>query len=544
MTLATPLRWLLSKVAPIGSFPSHSGPYAVGSCDVEIPIADLHSPSPKPEDADIHTVVFRIFYPCEPASSTKSVRWIPDPQRAYMRAYARYLGINFAVSDHLAFLSHVLYYIAIPVRRNAMLLPPQTSSGKWPVMIFSHGLAGCRNTYSWILGAVASYGVVVIAPDHRDRSAAITYIRATDEHPPKVLTYNRIPHTAIDIVYRGRDRQMRIRLWELGLIHSALLKINAGVSVRNLDPNSTRFRKTDTNEVLSIFVHRLSVDEPGSIIWAGHSFGSASVVQLVKSTYWRIPADDPDGNSTSLHPPYTPLFTPSATSSIARQITPSSPLVLLDMWAMPLDSPYTFRLSQMPLPCYATPSSSAGSTTLALLSAAFAEWPANLDRLKRALCPTPATETSLRNPHAFTPTPIDVAGPRLFYPANSAHLYQSDFAILFPRATRRMFNGGGGEPTRLLRLNQRAIVEFLRDIGMEVGPPNARGLADGEVQGEVGVGEKRGDWRILARDGGGIRGWMAVEVMGGTEVVEGGTSKLDEVREIDVLGEVVSSGQK
>ena len=38
---------------------------------------------------------------------------------------------------------------------------------KWPLVVFSHGLGCARFTYSQICYDLASYGFMVIAPEHR-----------------------------------------------------------------------------------------------------------------------------------------------------------------------------------------------------------------------------------------------------------------------------------------------------------------------------------------------------------------------------------------
>ena len=67
--------------------------------DVEIPTSDLDSPSADAPPADLPTVAFRIFYPCNQDSNEKAVRWIPSPQREYISAYARFLGANSAFAS-------------------------------------------------------------------------------------------------------------------------------------------------------------------------------------------------------------------------------------------------------------------------------------------------------------------------------------------------------------------------------------------------------------------------------------------------------------
>lgn len=90
-----------SKLSPIPAFPDYSGPYQVGTVDVEIPAAQLQSQSqsPAPESAP-PTVAFRIFYPCENQSaSSRPVRWIPQPQKATVSAFGRFMGAGSRYSE-------------------------------------------------------------------------------------------------------------------------------------------------------------------------------------------------------------------------------------------------------------------------------------------------------------------------------------------------------------------------------------------------------------------------------------------------------------
>src|SRR5271170_2478988 len=103
-----------------------------------------------------------------------------------------------------SFFPRQFYYISIPARKNAPVLHPTLE--RWPVMIFSHGLGGSRNAYSHAAGSIASHGVIVICPEHRDGSAPISFVRSVPQGQEKGekfqvtksksrVGYNRVSHT-------------------------------------------------------------------------------------------------------------------------------------------------------------------------------------------------------------------------------------------------------------------------------------------------------------------------------------------------------------
>ncbi|KAF2839396.1 hypothetical protein M501DRAFT_1016478 [Patellaria atrata CBS 101060] len=482
------MAWL-SKLNPTPSFPPYTGPYDVGSVDVEIPATQITSPSLTPENAPA-TVAFRIFYPCrKPTSPTRPVRWIPNPQRGFVSAFARFLGANSLFANAISHFPQLIYHVTIPVHRNADILPAPNSSKRWPMMVFSHGLAGSRNTYSHICGSVASHGVVVVAVDHRDGSAPVSYIRATENTKATTVEYIQMEHNDTPEVFSCRNKQLKIRLWELGLAHEALLKIDQGSEgIHNLDSNSFHHRKHDSNDVLSRFENQLDVHRPGAICWAGHSFGGSTTVQFVKSTFWR-PSEKAEG--------YEPLFEPDPDSALVKQITLSSPVVLLDVWCLPLMSPSTKWLFDKPLPCYA-PSGPGGTNLLCILSDAFFKWRAHLEKVKHLLSEDPSVDS----PKQTKP------GPHFFYPSHSAHLSQSDFGILFPWITKKALKAE--EPERVLRLNTRAICQILRNTGLEVADTSEIDREEQEVEKTMSKDERGQDWKILAKDGG-VRGWITLD---------------------------------
>jgi platelet-activating factor acetylhydrolase len=83
--------------------PSYSGPHPVGTTDIEIPLSELSSPAPLPQNFDIPTIKARIFYPCGTTKTkAKSVYWVPDPQWEYLQAFASFLGASSRLSKAVA----------------------------------------------------------------------------------------------------------------------------------------------------------------------------------------------------------------------------------------------------------------------------------------------------------------------------------------------------------------------------------------------------------------------------------------------------------
>ncbi|CAM1508041.1 Fc.00g048890.m01.CDS01 [Cosmosporella sp. VM-42] len=471
----------LSRLSPVPAFPEYTGPYKVGTVDVEIPVSELKSPSPVPEGADnIHTVQFRIFYPAVPESNEKRISWLPNPQRQNLVAYTKFLGIGNMLAEFLSFFPRHLHYTTIPVHKNAKLEQSTTENKRWPTMIFSHGLGGSRNSYSYIAGSLASHGIVVLCPEHRDGSSVVSFIRVPEKKGGVntvssgriQIPYEKISHDVCPEVYEAREAQLRIRLWELGLIHNALLAIDRGMSYTNLNLSTPGLRQ---------FISQLDVHEPGSIIFGGHSFGATTINQLLKSTYYAsVPA---------VAGMEKPLFTPADGSDIREQITENSVTMLLDMWCLPLMAPNSAPLFNLPLPIYAdVPSAPGGKALLAVESESFFKWTEHLHMKARLLSPDPTAQTV--TPQVYErPSGIKLPEPSFFYVINSAHLSQSDFGILFPWLTKKIFNAE--QPERALRLNLRAQLQLLRVNNIPVGRTYVGDLVDGTHFDKLDVAKKQ-----------------------------------------------------
>ena len=47
--------------------------------------------------------------------------------------------------------------------------PPTGSADSYPLVLFSHGLGGCRTQSTYLTQALAQHGMLVVAPDHKDK---------------------------------------------------------------------------------------------------------------------------------------------------------------------------------------------------------------------------------------------------------------------------------------------------------------------------------------------------------------------------------------
>ncbi len=325
-------------------------------------------------------------------------------------------------------------------------------------------------------------GVVCVAPEHRDQSAPVSIIRQVDGST-KIVRYRKISHDPSPEVLRQRNEQLRVRLWELELLYTALASLNNGEDLKNLADTSA----PSLSRTLDL--------GPSKVTWAGHSFGAATAIQFVKSVFWHqtVPKAASESRSRSM---FQSLYTPAENSALREQITPQSPIVLLDLWTMPLRGDETLWLWEKPLPCY-TGDGQPKNNVLAIMSEQFYNWTTLLERMKAVLSRDPVEQERSKGSNG-----IKSDGPRLFYAPNTAHLSQSDFGVLFPWATKKWLHAE--EPERTLLLNTRAILQLLRENQISVEGIKMEENAEGN---ELPLNDES----ILAEHGN-IQGWVPVAI--------------------------------
>ncbi|WWC90570.1 uncharacterized protein L201_005506 [Kwoniella dendrophila CBS 6074] len=169
-------------------------PTSISSESRSIPISSSSSRSVTPRVSSDSGIEDNIEYnediQPQAQTETQSIRWIPEPFNDIMQGYRKFLKGRF--NDHaLRWLTGALGYLAgritIPVAPySPILIPPPNSlistarQGKYPLIIFSHGLGGTRHTYSQFCSNLASEGYIVLAIEHKDGSGPAVMIENDD----------------------------------------------------------------------------------------------------------------------------------------------------------------------------------------------------------------------------------------------------------------------------------------------------------------------------------------------------------------------------
>ncbi|XP_075411116.1 platelet-activating factor acetylhydrolase isoform X2 [Tenrec ecaudatus] len=203
----------------------------------------------------------RLYYPCQDEDRGDAL-WIPNKE--YFGGISKFLGAH----NFMAKILNVIFgSVTIPAKWNA----PLRTGEKYPLVVFSHGLAALRTIYSAIGNDLASHGLVVAVVEHRDESASATYYfkdQSAAEKGDKSWVYIRSinsneDHTAI------RNNQVRQRAKECSQALDLILDLDHGKPVTNAIYSEFDFRQL-----------KGSIDR-NKIAIMGHSFGGATVLQTL-----------------------------------------------------------------------------------------------------------------------------------------------------------------------------------------------------------------------------------------------------------------------
>jgi len=233
--------------------PAPSGPYVVSHADLMT--------GPNAEEGTF----MRLFFPTELENiyehSSVWTPWIPHPK--YLEGFVLVSGL-FPLLGRLV-LSWMFGNSFVPIVMDATPL----NKTKFPVVIFSHGLKSCRIAYSAVCSELSSHGFIVVALEHRDGSACMTY-HLKKEVEQEELIEDWMPFEEMeyeDMTYR--QNQLEIRIQECRRALDLLHLLNDGKQIDNV--------LLTTNDLIQ-FKGILDLTNP---VLAGHSFGAATTLRTL-----------------------------------------------------------------------------------------------------------------------------------------------------------------------------------------------------------------------------------------------------------------------
>lgn len=321
--------------------PPYSGKYAVGLVDVEVPVSQPRhiSEAVLKETGEVAfnltTVLFSLYYPAvlnDAASSPRAPRhpWVEKPISSTAEGYARFAKFNNKLSRSI--FAFALWMLAGSTSIPAHVDAPLHGSGsgttkthldyeaehpsddyglpRFPLIVFSHGIASSRTSYSQYCAEMASRGFIVAAIEHRDGSAPATMIHS------KAGQKLRCHFNAADLKPRPelaafKAAQLSMREAEVAETVRVLREINNGRGRAVYQSNM----RTEGVE-LAAWRGRIMWDR---IVMGGHSFGATLALQVLKEPSEAMPfvgaiVFDPGKHSVSTkgvlacHEPYTARF--------------------------------------------------------------------------------------------------------------------------------------------------------------------------------------------------------------------------------------------
>ncbi|KAJ8523539.1 hypothetical protein ONZ45_g110 [Pleurotus djamor] len=268
----------------------------------------------------LEEVAFTAYYPTKPAErSPAGIHWLLRPLRDSLRGFVHFGRLPVWLIWPVVYFFGA--FVKVPVVPNAPLLEPPEKP--WPLVIFSHGLAGSRTAYSQLCTRLASSGRVVLALEHRDGSGHVCLPRSRDANG-QLVTTPKLYIRETDISWEPDDKpnvqafafraeQLAFRKYEIYTAYKAFREMtlvgNDQHSLQSIDDSPVDWDSWGPN--------RVECDT--GLTLAGHSFGGCTVLSLL-STY---PAPGhlrlPVSNALALDPWLEPLPVPGPSPYTASE---------------------------------------------------------------------------------------------------------------------------------------------------------------------------------------------------------------------------------
>lgn len=278
------------------NLPAYTGPHDVGTIDVEAPcekrkLADAVFTSTGEPAFELETVLFSLYYPTRHGveSSKPNHYWVPKPMTLHGEGYARFANMNNALTNNVFTLAlwtlvgstTIPAKVDVPLHGTVKSYEDGDSHNedddyglpRFPVMVFSHGMASSRTDYTHYCGELASRGYIVASIEHRDGSCPGSVIMSNGS------SKNLFHFSEGDLEPKPetpdlKKMQLAMRQAEVEETVRVLRMINEG-------QGGEVFKANAREEGLGLhdWRDRLDMDQ---IIIGGHSYGATLALQALK----------------------------------------------------------------------------------------------------------------------------------------------------------------------------------------------------------------------------------------------------------------------
>ncbi|XP_038818350.1 platelet-activating factor acetylhydrolase-like isoform X2 [Salvelinus namaycush] len=243
-------RCTLSLLAAMGNscsnnlgIPPAKGPNAVGCSDFMM-------------DHTVEGTFFRLYYPCVASDNAEKPDWIPC--KGYFYGLADFLKINRGLSEKI--FNYLFGSFKIPAALNGSY----KQNGKYPVVIFSHGLGAFRDESA---SATYFYHQKPQEPE-KDKASPLKPNPEAPENLVEEWMYYRSLKPG-ESEFPLRNKQVKQRADECIKALDTLIQINSGKTMENV--LQTEFDWTTLENSMDLC--RIAV--------MGHSFGGATVIEAL-----------------------------------------------------------------------------------------------------------------------------------------------------------------------------------------------------------------------------------------------------------------------
>ncbi|CAB9517044.1 Platelet-activating factor acetylhydrolase 2, cytoplasmic [Seminavis robusta] len=229
--LATSLLKRVLWVLRFPSFAPESGNYRVGAIQTRLP----------------DSIACQIHYP---ANTTPL-----QPKQQDFTPYMRPQAVD-GIADYSRTPASLLQFLAY--RQHPCAVNAEPLQGRFPVVLFSHGLGGCMEMYTQLCQQVASHGFIVVAMEHEEGSGA--YAETPLGQPILYSRPDDSPYSRQKVL-NFRRPFLKQRVEETTRVLEILLNKNKNATI-----------PPHVQKILQV------ADTSRGIAFLGHSFGAASLM--------------------------------------------------------------------------------------------------------------------------------------------------------------------------------------------------------------------------------------------------------------------------